>query len=283
MTESNLVLPSAILALCDRCSERERKSVVAYCCHLSFADRSVRRLETDFVRAIADRMQVTPLETAQMARLARRKRLRIKIPKSESGRQLMFHLALRMAIIDDELDARERTAINNLARQLGVPEATVTSEIEKLQTISQRPSTTSTPLDVTVPPRDVNRTKSKGFFASLFDSLGTDWIVEDLEAVLFRQSDEASENGLGEVEYTLTRNGEVALEVELNPLGLPSGETVLVVVSDQPICEISLVGERISHTIRAHDHKIIPKVSRGDTVEIQHRGKTILIGVFHRD
>ena len=289
MPESHLTLPSELLDLCAHCSKRERQAVVAYCCHLSFADRSVRRMETDFVRTIADHLGVKPELTARMARLARRRRLRIKAPKSEAGRQLMFHLALRMAVADDEIDARERTAITNLARQLGIPEGTVTSEIEKLETIAQQPSTTSEPSttsarpDITASPRDADSSRSKGFFASLFDSLTTDWVAEDLEAVLFRDSDEASENGLGEVEYTLTRNGEVTLEVALNPLGLPSGETVLVVVSDQPICEISLVGERIGHTIRAHDHEIIPKISRGDTVEIQHRGKTILTGVFHRD
>ncbi|MBM98896.1 MAG: hypothetical protein CMJ77_07180 [Planctomycetaceae bacterium] len=63
----------------------------------------------------------------------------------------------------------------------------------------------------------------------------------------------------------------------------PPGETVLVVGSDEAIYEINLVGASIGHTIRAHDHEIIPKISRGDTVEIQHRGKTTLTFVFHRD
>lgn len=281
MNKPRQILTPAIIDYCQRCTDDEGRSIVAYCCHLSLVDQSVQRMEVDFVRAIADQLQISPAETAQMARKARRRRLKIKMPKSQAARKLLFHLALRMAVADQQIDARERSAIDRLAGQLRISSNAVESELQKLRGTTQvTPPPVTRAVETTAEASKRSVAKPKGFFSSLFDSLAREWVVEDLEADLFQRQDAGATEKKGEVEYTLTRDGDVELEIELNQIDLPANETVSVIVAGRHVCDIVIPVGRVDETIRAKEGEGIPQVAIGDSAAIQHRGKTLLAGVF---
>ena len=287
MTKPKQILSPTIIKYCQRCSDDERKAIVAYCCYLSYADRSIRRWEVDIVRAIADEMGITPEATAKMARKVRKNRLKIKKPKSRSARKLLFHLALRLAVADNRLDSRERSAIDKLAEQLRISDEIVENELQRVQSTPPADDPLSILKNVTAqsdqPEKDVQRPLAespKRTLTSVVESLSRDWVEEDLEADLFPYPKQPDAHRKGEVEYSLTMNGNAELEIELDDIDVPTNETLSLIIAGKPVSEIVVPSGRIEHRMRAQDNDPIPKVTRGDSAEIQHRGKAILTGTF---
>jgi len=296
MNRPNPILSSTVIDYCKRCSDDERSSIVAYCCHLTFSDKSVRRTEVEFVRAIAKQMGVSPKETGKMARKARRHRLKIRTPKSRSGRNLLFHLALRMAVADARADVRERMAIDRLASKLRISPDTVDKEMQKLQkkTSPAPDATVRQPVATSSDSPQPASTHGDGSAPSRLESLNRDLVAETLQADLFEQSpveQSPVEQGSiqdggetliskGEMEYTLTPDGDVELEIELDGIDLPVDETLAVIIAGQHVCDLVIPMGPIEKTIRAKRHEFIPEVALGNPVEVHYRQKPILGGVF---
>ena len=106
-------------------------AIVAYCCYLSFIDRTIQASEATTVIAIADQFGISPDKTVWIGRKVRRGNLKIKRPRSSAARKLLFFLSLWLAGTDCEMDAREEKALENLARKLKLPSGTAAKQIAK--------------------------------------------------------------------------------------------------------------------------------------------------------
>ena len=110
----NSTLPPEVIEYCQRCSKRDGLSIVAYCCYLSLADRTIKAAEASTVNAIAEQFGISPAKTVWIGRKVRRGSLKIKRPQSTDARKLLFFLSIRLAGTDFEMDEREEKAIEHL-------------------------------------------------------------------------------------------------------------------------------------------------------------------------
>ena len=139
----NSTLPPEVIEYCQRCSKRDGLSIVAYCCYLSLADRTIKAAEASTVNAIAEQFDISPAKTVWIGRKVRRGILKIKRPQSTDARKLLFFLSLRLAGTDFEMDEREEKAIEHLAKKLKLPSELATRQIAKLKNLRPPRSKTS--------------------------------------------------------------------------------------------------------------------------------------------
>ena len=86
----NSPLPPKVIEYCQRCSKWEGTAIVAYCCYLSFTDRTIKAAEVITVNAIAEQFGISPAKTVWIGRKVRRGSLKIKRPQSSDARKLLF-------------------------------------------------------------------------------------------------------------------------------------------------------------------------------------------------
>ena len=271
MTESKSRLPPAILKYCQHCSRAEQKAIVAYCCYMAFRDRSVRRQEIELVESIADVMNISSLRIAKLTRKARRRRLKIMKPESNAARKLLFHLALRMAAVDTNINSRERSAIDKLAEQLRIKPDSVERELQKLLQETE-----------TLAAAEPQREKQAEELAGAIESLEQDWVVEMLEADLFSHPQHSGETRQGELEYTKTQSGEAALNIELEAIDTLVNQSVSIFIAGTNVCQLTMTDQRVDRMCSPADDIIIPQVSSGDVAEIRFQDKAVLKGTFDR-
>ena len=277
MPEPQRLLSPTILENCERCTTEERRAIVAYCCHLTFSDKSVRRLEVDFVEALADRMQISADDVGKMARKARRRRLKIKTPTSRPARNLLFHLAMRTAIADTETDARERSALDRLAKQLHISPEIVDRELQQLhRKCVLPPETSSSPAMKPTNKQD----KSLHGKPGVIESLTQDMVTENLRAHLTCNKLASTSQKTGELIYTMTDDGEIELELDGTGFDLPGRETFSVIIDGKQVCEIVSPLSQHTQPIKVKQQTGPQKFTTGDSVVIQHRDSPLLSGTL---
>ena len=281
---SHTILSQKLKQYSAQCSPSDHRTVLAYCCHLTFADRQLRKREVDFVRALTDEFGVDPQLPAALARKARRGRLKIMMPKSQAARLLLFHVALESASIDGELDARERNAIDKLAGLLQVPNAVVDAELAKLTTNEQDATAgNAPPAAKPVVAKPETPAEPKGFFAQIVDFLTSGVVVADLEAKLYPAGETPLPRRCGEIEFTRTKGGRAELEVELKRLPPNTPAPLSVFIDGQHVCVVTPVGDRIDQTFTYASDQAVPSVAAGHIAEVRHQGQVLFHGEFHLD
>ncbi|MGI9467410.1 MAG: hypothetical protein ACR2OA_09840 [Rubripirellula sp.] len=276
MSRPHPLLTSTILDYSARCTNNERRAIVAYCCHLAFSDKSIRRQEVDFVEAIANEMEVDVHELRKMARKARRRRLKIKTPTSRGARNLLFHLAMRTAISDTRTDARERSALEHLAKQLRIPSEVVDREIQKLQqkfTLPSEPPPQPALLESKTDQLPENAT-------GIIESLTQNMVTEHLRANLSCPESPSASPATAELIYTLTSKGETELELEGDGFHLPAGEKFLIYISDHHVCELTSPLNQHTQPIKLSRQNCPQHFIIGGTVVIRHRDTVLLSGTL---
>ncbi|MEM1068868.1 MAG: hypothetical protein AAGI63_08240 [Planctomycetota bacterium] len=261
------MLTPTIIEYCRRCTPNERKSIVAFCCHLVFTDRSVLRREVEFAQAVAEEMGISSDDVVRMAHKARRRRLKIKKPKSSDARILMFHLALLASAVDRRIDVREREAIERLAKQLRISQEIVDERFEKL--------TSTRAADV-----DVKANQAGGSLDEAVESLSHDWVAEDLEAILYEHRDASQETDFGDIQFSRSEDGRIELSIDFQNVDVSADKVVSVVLKDTVICKWLIVRADLQHVIRGESHDSIPTLTAGDTIEVRLQGERWLVGTF---
>jgi hypothetical protein len=277
MTRPKTLLTPTIIDYCARCTNEERSAIVAYCCHLTFSDKSIRRLEVDFVEAVANQMDVSVHELRKMAQKARQRRLRIKTPKSRPARILLFHLAMRTAIADAETDTRERSALDQLAIKLRISPETVDRELNKLHRKCVQTSETSP-----APPvkQESTHDPSEDRKCGVIESLTQNMVAENLCAQLTSSKTSSASQAAGELIYTITSNGDVELELDGPGFDLPPGEVFEVLIKGKQLCEITTPLSHHTQPIQVNQQTWATQFTAGDSVVIQHQNAVLLSGTL---
>lgn len=277
MPEPQALLSPTILEYCERCTAEEGKAIVAYCCHLAFTDKSVRRLEIDFVEALAHQMQISSDEVAKMARKARRRRLKIKTPTSRPARNLLFHLAMRTAIADTQTDARERIALDRLAKQLRISPEIVERELQKLHRNCLPPAETTSSAAVKSADQE-NKSSDKN--PGVIESLTQDMVTENLRATLTSNKLASVPARTGELVYTMANDGSVELELDGTGFDLPDADAFVVIIDGKQLCEIVSPLRQHTQPIKVKPQSGQQKFTTGDTVVIQYQDSPLLSGTL---
>lgn len=269
------LLTPTIIKYCNRCTKNERSAIVAYCCHLAFSDKSLRRREVEFVEAIANQMEVPIHELRKMARKARRRRLKIKTPASSGARNLLFHLAMRTAISDTRTDAREQSALEHLAHQLRIPPEVAERELHKLQDKFIRPpETPSQPA-----PLECNA-RTENYATGIIESLTQNMVIETLIAKLTCPELSSAAQEVAELIYTITSKGEIELEFDGGGLHLPACEKYSVFISDTHICELTSPLNQHTQPIKISRKNCPQQFTIGDSVVLRCKEITLLSGTL---
>ena len=275
MPRPDTLLTPKIIDYCNRCTKNERSAIVAYCCHLAFSDKSLRRREVEFVEAIANQMEVPVHELRKMARKARRRRLKIKTPTSRGARNLLFHLAMRTAISDTRTDAREQSALEYLAHQLRIPSEVAGRELHKLQQKSMRsPETPSQPA-----PLERNARKENNA-TGIIESLTQNMVTETLIARLTCPEGSSAAQEAADLIYTITSNGEIELELGGDGFRLPACEKYSVFISDTHLCELTSPLNQHTQPIKIGKPTYPQQFTIGDSVVLRCKETTLLSGTL---
>ena len=275
MPRLHRLLTPTIIDYSTRCTKEEKRAIVAYCCHLAFSDKTIRRLEVEFVQALADQMQVGANELREIAGKARRRRLKIKTPGSRAARSLLFHLAMRTAIADTQAGVRERSALERLAVKLQISPEVFNRELNKLQKSCMPPCEKSSSQSV--------RSESKSDKAaapevSIIESLSRNMVSETLRATLTCADVPSVTGEPAELIYTLTSDGDTELELIGSGFDLAAGKTFSVMIDGKEVCEIA--GPLSQHTqpIRVKEQTSTKKFTAGASVVIERNGTPLLSG-----
>ncbi len=268
MPRPHKLLTPTIIDYSTRCTQEEKSAIVAYCCHLAFSDKTIRRLEVEFVEAIAGQMQVGDRELRKMAGKARRRRLKIKTPASHAARSLLFHLAMRTAMADTQASDRERSALKHLADKLRISAEVVNQELNKIQQRCMLPSEK--------PASQLARSKNKADKpaapeVSVFESLSQNMVAETLRATLTCAEFSSAPRKPAELVYTLTSDGDTELELIGSGFRLPAGETFSVIIDGKQLCEIDSPLSQHTQPIKVKQQAIPQKFTAGDSVVIQRK------------
>ena len=276
MPRPDTLLTPKIIHYCSECTNDERSAIVAYCCHLAFSDKSIRRREVEFVEAIANQMEVNAQELRKMVRQARRRRLKIKTPTSRAARNLLFHLAMRTAISDTRTDARERSALEHLAKQLQIPPKVVDRELNKLhRTFRFSPETPSRPaLEKRRPEAPENNAPG------IIESLTQHMVTESLRAILICPESPSASRAKAELIYTLTSKGVTELELEVDECHLPAGEKFSIFVSDNRVCELTSPLKQYTQPIKLDRQTCAQQFRIGAPVVIRYQRTVLLTGTL---
>ena len=277
MPRLHKLLTPTIIDYSARCTKEEKRAIVAYCCHLAFSDKTIRRLEVEFVQAIADQMQVGARELREMAGKARRRRLKIKTPASRAARSLLFHLAMRTAIADTQAGVRERSALERLADKLRISPEVFNRELNKLQKRCMPPPEKSSSQSA----RSENKTdKPAAPEVSVIESLSRNMVTETLRATLTCADVPSETREPAELIYTLTSDGDTELEFVGSGFRLPTGKSFSVIIDGKQLCEI--VGPLSQHTqpIKVKQQTSTQKFAAGASVVIERNDAFLLSGTL---
>lgn len=282
MPQPPALLTSQIIDYCGRCTPDERMAIVAYCCHLAFSDKSIRRQEVDFVEAIANQMEVSAHDVRKMARKARRRRLKIKTPKSRAARSLLFHLAMRTAMADTRADLRERKALEYLCHQLRISPNVFEHELNKLQ-------------QKIIPPREAPALGSEalGSEAStrksargddgehgVIESLAQNMVAEHLTAKLTCPAIPPTSPEAAELAYTLSHDGDIELEIHGPDLHLPAGEKLSIFIAGIEVCAFTSPLPPHLQPIKVKRETCRQQFTQGATVTIKHQKSILFSGAL---
>lgn len=277
MPSPSTLLTPKIIDYCNRCPDHEKRAIVAYCCHLAFADKSIRRQEIAFVEAMANQMEVSAHDLKKMAGKARRRRLKIKTPTSSAGRTLLFHLAMRTVLADSRTDVREHEALKRVANQLGISPEIFDQQLNKLRQQDMPPSKDS----VSKPEQRAGTsshaaTGDKGVLESLAQNMCT----ENLQANLNPPARSPAHQASAILNYTLNINGDIELELEVSALPLPAGEKYSITISGNLVCEFTGPLPPESQPMKVRHENCPQKFTVGDSVVIRHHNSVLLSGTL---
>lgn len=256
-------ISNTIRERCVNFSRQERKTVLAYCCYVVFLDKSVRQAEVQTINQVAKDLEIEEQKVRKYVRKARRRRLKVRRPKSEAVCNLLLLLAIQLACADNVIDPRERDALRRLAKQLNVDPSIVDDKLNSVKFTDTQTATT-------------------GVLATLSDALLKDMVVDRLEADLFSHPRQERSFRKGEVEWSVQHDGDVVLNVELDDIGVAAGETLVIRVNEIDVANIEFPDGRFDEQI-ALDRKIkSDKLAIASRVEVLHRNEVILSGAFER-
>lgn len=277
MPRPHRLLTPAIIDYSTRCTKDERSAIVAYCCHLAFSDKTIRRLEVDFVEAIADQMEVDVHELREMAGKARRRHLKIKTPKSHAARRLLFHLAMRTAMADTQTGDRERSALEHLAHKLRISPEVIDGELNKIQPKCMLSSENS-------PAQPARSEKLPGKTAdrktSVIECLTQNMVAETLRATLTSADIPSVSREPAELVYILTSDGDTELELAGSGFQLPAGEKFSIFISQHHVCELISPLQQYTQPIRVPQQACPQQFTAGDSVVIRHQQSVLLSGTL---
>ena len=277
MPRPHRLLTPAIIDYSTRCTKDERSAIVAYCCHLAFSDKTIRRMEVAFVEAIADQMEVGVHELREMAGKARRRHLKIKTPKSRAARSLLFHLAMRTAMADTQTGDHERSALEHLAYKLRISPEVIDRELNKLEQKCMLPSENSP----SQPARSEKQPdKSADRKTSVIESLTQNMVAETLRASLRSADIPLVSREPAELIYTLTSDGDTELELAGSGFHLPAGEKFSIVISEHHVCELISPLQQHTQPIRVPRQACPQHFTAGDSVVIRNQQSVLLSGTL---
>ena len=278
-----LKLSPRIKSYCQQCTPGERRIALAYCSYLACADRQLRRMEIQFIRALAEEAGETEELLADYAKRARRGKLKIRMPKSQVARSLLFQVALAVVAVDGQIDPRERKAIDRLAKLLGLSSEIVDAELGELTN-----NVTAIPTSKTVVPSKPgdprpeigHEPERQGFFEQIVEFFTSHVVIEDYEAKLYPVDKAIPTHKVGEVEFSRRKNGQVEIEVELKRLEPPTATSLSVFLNEQHFRDVNPVGGRFDETFVFNAGEPSPAISPGMTAEIRHGTNVLLRGQF---
>lgn len=277
MPQPPALLTPQIIDYCGRCTPDERRAIVAYCCHLAFSDNSIRRQEVDFVEAIANQMEVSAHDVRKMARKARRRRLKIKTPKSRAARSLLFHLAMRTAMADTRADLRERKALEHLSNQLRISPHVFEHELNKLQQ-----KIIPTREDASLRPEASKSKSAQGDDGEngVIESLAQNMVAEHLTAKLTCPAIPPTSPETAELVYTLSHNGDIELEIHGPDLHLAAGEKLSIFIAGIEVCAFTSPLNPHLQPIKVKRETCPQQFTQGATVTIQHQKSVLFSGTL---
>ena len=286
MSLSNLT--PKIRELCAQCSPAEQRVALAECCDLAYTDRQLRRMEVRFVRTFADELGVKHDLVAEYARKARQGKLKIKLPASQSGRALLFYVALAAAAADGDIDFRERTAIDKLAGQLRLSPEMVDAELSVLVAGGSQSTREAQLLGIDssagqptkAPPEESTTT---GFFGKLVIFFTDHLVIEEFEAKLYRVGASPGDRKSGEIEFCRKQSGRIEIEVELKRLPVPTPATLAIFIDDQHFRDVAVPQNRFEQIFVYQPSETSPAVCAATPADVRHEGVVILQGEFRVD
>jgi hypothetical protein len=277
----NSTLPSKVIEYCQRCSKREGVAMIAYCCYLSFADRTIKATEVDTVNAIADQFGISPAKTVWIGRKVRQGSLKIKRPKSTDARKLLFFLSLMLAGTDFEIDEREEDAIKSLAQQLKIPAKTTAEQIAKFKkNRSAQPITKINPPEQEWPQ---HASTSTATFSRMNQTFSQNFVNNKWEADLFQEPYQANAEATAELEFTPLQTNSPVLELSFFETALSTSGDLTILIDNRFIGEVETKSGESEYLINLDPAAEWGSLIPGAEVTVNLDGLTILKGEFQLD
>lgn len=280
----NSTLPPEVIEYCQRCSKRDGLSIVAYCCYLSLADRTIKAAEASTVNAIAEQFGISPAKTVWIGRKVRRGSLKIKRPQSTDARKLLFFLSLRLAGTDFEMDEREEKAIEHLAKKLKLPSELATRQIAKLKNHRPPRSKTSPANPSLKEPGSPAHPKTSGsIFSQINQTVNQTFVNRKWEADLFQIPHQTNPQPVAELEFTPAENDSPELELSFFDANFDLAGELTVHIGNRCIGGLQINAQEPEYRIPLEPSTDWERRIAGALVSVHLNGKPVLKGEFHSD
>lgn len=259
-------------------------AIVAYCCYLSFIDRTIQASEATTVIAIADQFGISPAKTVWIGRKVRRGNLKIKRPRSSAARKLLFFLSLWLAGTDFEMDAREEKALKNLARKLKLPSGTAAKQIAKFK--HNRPAhpknqTTGLAPQAQASLRDTP--DSAATFSQINQTVSQTFVNTKWEAELFQTTNQANSDPIAELEFTPLETESPVLELAFFDTATTISGKLTISIGNRFIGGIKTNPNESEYLATLNPATDWGKIIAGSMVTVSLDGQKILTGEFQLD
>ncbi|MCP4098307.1 MAG: hypothetical protein GY748_18910 [Planctomycetaceae bacterium] len=280
----NSPLPPKVIEYCQRCSKWEGTAIVAYCCYLSFTDRTIKAAEVITVNAIAEQFGISPAKTVWIGRKVRRGSLKIKRPQSSDARKLLFFLSLMLAGTDFEIDEREEKAIEALARKLRLP-----SEIAARQVAKFKNNKSTQPTDDTVerfseeqsPPPHAQ--DAAAIFGQMNQTVTQTFVDCKWEAELFQIPHPTNAEPAAELEFTPHDADPPGLELSFFDTACNDSGKLTIRIGNRCAGGIQINSRESEYLISLEPATDWRRVIAGAVVTVNLDGHPILKGEFQLD
>lgn len=120
------------------CTEHDRHAVFVACQLVALADGRVWR-EASTLSHIGDTLKLNKQGQTKISRQVRKQpKRKCPMPKTDTGRRLMFHFAMEVASADGRLDEREQKVVRRLGQYLEIDPTEIDTELAGVQAKAER-------------------------------------------------------------------------------------------------------------------------------------------------
>ncbi len=280
----NSPLPPKVIEYCQRCSKWEGMAIVAYCCYLSFTDRTIKAAEVSTVNAIAEQFGISPKKTVWIGRKVRQGSLKIKRPQSSDARKLLFFLSLMLAGTDFEIDEREERAIESLARKLKLPSEIAARQIEKFKNNkSSRPTDDTAHRTSEEQSSPLHATDAAAIFGKMNQTVSQTFVDCKWEADLFQVPHQTNADPAAELEFTPLDTDPPGLELSFFDTVCNDSGKLTIWIGNHRVGGVQINSKESEYLIALEPTTDWRKLIAGAVVTVNLDGHPILKGEFQLD